>query len=491
MYENATNGSTQRYQPGECVGRGGLGAVFRAWDLRLERWVAIKRLTIDPGLGAGEIEAKMRGEANALAALQHPNVVTIHDFGTDEDGPFVVMEFIEGQTLDEFVERAPFDYASFIELATQALAGLVAAHRVGLLHRDLKPGNLMLTVSPDGSFQVKVLDFGLAKFAPLPMTQTLDQGDTLLGTIFFMAPEQFGRGALDVRTDLYALGCVFYYALTGCHPFTGDSVAEIMASHLRHEVRDLGPLRPDVPGPVVAWVMRLLSLVPAERPAQAADALAALRAITRTGTTPVPADAPANGVAERRPRKSATLLLVGLGIVTAAIGTAILLPKKATASRAMAASADPAIPAPAVASPRPGTKAGGDRSSATPVEPAAAAKHAAGLPSAALAVDDVPALRARMGQIVDVFGTPVATGRAKTGKVAFLNFSRQVHQGLSIVFFLKASDLSASSERGQVRSVEDLQPFIGKPLIVHGQLSDFKGDVQIVANSLDQLRPAP
>ena len=318
MQESPPTDDTQRYQLGECIGRGGLGAVFRAWDARLGRWVAIKRLTIDPALGTLEVEEKMRREANALAALQHPNVVTIHDFGTDEEGPFVVMELIEGRTLEAFVEQAPFDYESFRELARQTLAGVGAAHRAGLLHRDLKPGNVMLAFAPDGSFQVKLLDFGLAKFAPLPMAQTMDQGNGLLGTIPFMAPEQFGGGTLDARTDLYALGCVFYYTLTGQHPFDGESVAEIMASHLQHRVDDLGPLRPDLPPSVAEWVMRLLSLAPDDRPAGADEAAAALRAATG-GTAIVPRE-PAKDKGARGAGRFPGRLLAVLGLCFAAAG---------------------------------------------------------------------------------------------------------------------------------------------------------------------------
>ena len=318
MQQGPPTDDTQRYQLGECIGRGGLGAVYRAWDARLGRWVAIKRLTIDPALGAPEVEEKMRREANALAALQHPNVVTVYDFGTDEEGPLVVMELIEGRTLEAFVEQAPFDYESFRELARQALAGVGAAHRAGLLHRDLKPGNVMLSVAADGTFQVKLLDFGLAKFAPTPMAQTMDQGNGLLGTIPFMAPEQFGRGALDVRTDLYALGCVFYYTLTGQHPFDGDNAAEIMASHLQHRVRELGPLRPDVPPPVADWVMRLLSLAPTDRPAGVEEALASLR-VAAGGTAAIPSAVVAGAGAPGTGRLPARRL-AGVGLLLAAAG---------------------------------------------------------------------------------------------------------------------------------------------------------------------------
>ena len=283
LHETTPADETRRYQVGECVGQGGLGSVYRAWDAQLGRWVAIKRLLVDPTLCEEDTRRKMRREATTLASLQHPNIVTVHDFGVDERGPFVVMEFVEGQTLDACVENAPFDGASFLELAQQTLAGVAAAHRAGLLHRDLKPGNIMLTAFLEGTFQVKVLDFGLAKFTAQPLEQTTDQTNSLLGSIYFMAPEQFRREPLDARTDLYALGCVFYYTLTGQHPFAGESVAETMASHLQHIVSDLHQHRPDLPAPLAEWVMSLLRLAPADRPTDAVEALNGLRAAARLG----------------------------------------------------------------------------------------------------------------------------------------------------------------------------------------------------------------
>lgn len=512
MHETAPADETQRYQLGEVIGRGGLGSVHRAWDGRLERWVAIKRLALDPTLGADEVEAKMRREANALAALQHPNVVTVHDFGADEEGPYVVMELIEGQTLDALVESAPFDYESFLELAGQTLSGVAAAHRAGLLHRDLKPGNVMLAAAPSSPFQVKVLDFGLAKFAPTPLAQTLDQSDSLFGSIYFMAPEQFRREALDARTDLYALGCVFYYTLTCRHPFIGDNVATIMASHLQHHVRDLASLRLDVPEPIAEWVMRLLSLHPTDRPAGAAEALTILRALTRTAALPAAPDvsaapaAPADLGRKLVPLVLASVILAVIGFAGLHFlraGGKVLPPAAAAVSfghssvgpKAGLAPAPSATPAArplvvATASPTPTPGSVALPASVAPAVPAATPLAAAppplpappATPAPALLANDLPTLRAQLGQFVEVRGIPVATGRAKSGTVCFLNFSPRAHDGLSLVFFLNGAG-------SVVRGVEDLQPYVGRAVSVHGQLSDFKGDVQIVVKSLDQIRP--
>ena len=488
--ETASTGATQRYLIGECVGQGGLGSVYRAWDARLGRWVAIKRLAKSPGVEPEEIEAKIAREANALAALQHPNIVTVHDFGTDEAGSFVVMEFIDGATLDKVVEQAPFDLGSFLALAERSLAGLAAAHRAGLLHRDLKPGNLMLTWPPDGGFQVKILDFGLAKFSPRPQEQTLDQGDALLGSIHFMAPEQFRREPIDAQTDLYALGCVFYFALAGANPFVGDSVAETMASHLHHAVAPLAPLRPDLPEPVCDWVMRLISLSPADRPADAAAAAAVLRGLTRAAaggdTSGV---GPVSFVTARGPRRRRALAVaVAVGMVLAGTGAAFLHGGRKTNTRAT-------VPAPAV-KPAPVLAPGPASSPAsTPAPVSVAAPEHVPVPaptvgSAPTTFDaaDLAALRAHLGQFVEVRGTPLATGHSKTGNVLFLNFARP-HQGLSLVFFVEAA---AKNPGGPgARSLESIEPFVNHPVSVQGQLSDHAGDLQIVIESLDQIKLLP
>ena len=155
-----------------------------------------------------EATRQMEKETGALASLQHPNIVTIYDVGSDEDGPFVVMELLTGQTLDDIVAKAPLTWQDFRELALQIQEALVAAQDLGLVHRDLKPSNIMLNWLPSGRFQAKVVDFGLAKFSPKPSAQTVDQSDAVFGSIFYMAPEQFERGALDARVDMYSIGSV-------------------------------------------------------------------------------------------------------------------------------------------------------------------------------------------------------------------------------------------------------------------------------------------
>ncbi len=264
---------SERYEIKEQIGRGGLGVVYRAFDAHLNRDVAIKKVLVDSGEPLEELTANLVIEAKTLSALKHPHIVTVHDVGQDEDGPYIVMELLEGETLDSIMKPGVMAVDDFEEFAVQTLEGLVAAHSVGLLHRDLKPANLMIVWLPSGKFQVKILDFGLAKFSRKPTAQTVDHKDSLLGSIFFMAPEQFERSPLDARTDLYSIGAIFYYALTGQYPFEGESAVEVMNAHLEHRFTPLAEVRPKVPDPVCAWVERLMARKMEDRPASAQDAL--------------------------------------------------------------------------------------------------------------------------------------------------------------------------------------------------------------------------
>lgn len=265
----------ERYEILSKIGQGGIGAVYRAYDRTLEREVAIKRLLPQgdkPEEERHTTEELIR-EAGLLSKLQHPNIVTIYDAGIDADGGFVVMELIDGETLDALIERGALTFDDFQSVAEQALEGLLAAQEIGMLHRDLKPSNVMIAWLPSGRFELKLLDFGLAKVTQKPSTQTVQYGDAILGSIYFMAPEQFEREPLDGRTDLYSLGCLFYYALAAAYPFDGDHVAQVMTRKLEHEVMPLDNLRPDLPLPLCAWVMRLMTRFPEHRPNDARQAL--------------------------------------------------------------------------------------------------------------------------------------------------------------------------------------------------------------------------
>ena len=257
-----------------------MGEVFLAFDQRLQRHVALKRLSDPEGkIVGGSLYERAWREAVHLAAVQHPNVVTVYDFGADVFGPFVIMELVAGETLDAVVRRGAFPLEDFRTFARQTLEGLAAAHQAGLLHRDLKPSNIMLKHGPNHALQVKILDFGIARFSseldvPITSAMLADPPRTVLGTVEFMAPEQFEWQPLTPRGELYSLGCIFYYTLTGHDPFRGGTTAEIITSHLDAQLASLQEMRHDLPPELCAWIMRLLSRSPQDRPPTVLDALA-------------------------------------------------------------------------------------------------------------------------------------------------------------------------------------------------------------------------
>lgn len=264
---------SDRYEIKAELGRGGLGVVYRAFDNQLGREVALKRVSIDSDEPVDQLTEDLISEAKTLSSLNHPNIVTIHDVGRDDEGPFVVMEMLAGETLETVIERGPLGVEDLKELAVQSIEGLIAAQSVDLLHLDLKPANIMIVWLPSGKFQVKILDFGLAMFAKQPTRQELGEDDSILGSIFFMAPEQFERRPLDGRTDLYSLGAILYATLAADYPFNGDTAQDVMAAHLQHRFAPLREVRPDIPDSICIWVEWLMARSPDERPANAQAAL--------------------------------------------------------------------------------------------------------------------------------------------------------------------------------------------------------------------------
>jgi serine/threonine protein kinase/HEAT repeat protein len=263
----------ERYELIAPIAEGGLGTVFRARDRQLGREVAVKRLRMDKANDLGTAMDMLIREAQQQSALQHPNIVTVYDAGVDEEGGFIVMELVKGETLEDIIMRGALTLEDFDSLVRQVLEGMSAAHEQGIIHLDLKPGNLMVQRLNTGRFQVKILDFGLAKTAQQPVQQETGEPGGLFGSVHFMAPEQFERADVDVRTDIYALGCTFYYALTQRYPFSGDTNPQVMVAHLYHRLTPLAALRPDLPANLVQWVCWLINRDPANRPASIADAL--------------------------------------------------------------------------------------------------------------------------------------------------------------------------------------------------------------------------
>jgi len=266
--------SDDRYEIRSKIGQGGVGAVYRAYDRHLNREVAIKRVLPEGGYENQEEATKaMLNEAASLCSVQHPHIVTVFDAGVDNDGPYVVMELLSGRTINEMIERGTLTFEDFREVAVQSQEALIAAQDLDLVHGNIKPTNMMITWLPSGRFQMKIVDFGLAKFSPKPSLQTIDQGDSVFGSSHFRAPEQFERTSLDKRTDMYSMGCVYYYCLTGHYPFDGETTTQVMNAHLQHTVTPIAQLRPDLPEWLCKWVMWHLSRNMEDRPRDARESL--------------------------------------------------------------------------------------------------------------------------------------------------------------------------------------------------------------------------
>ena len=475
---------THRYEIEGAIGVGGVGEVFRARDTRLGRLVALKRLLPEPGAPAGQTYAHALREATHLAALQHPHIVSVYDVGEDERSPYLVMELVEGDTLEEAVERGPFALGDFLLLARQSLDALAAAHRVGLLHRDLKPGNVMLKHGVAGeSFEVKLLDFGLSGFAGRRDGTAFgggnDDQNTVVGSVHFMAPEQFTRERPpDARTDLYALGCLLYYALTTTYPVEGDTVGVVVERHLKGDVPRLAPRRPEVPDALCAWVMRLLSVRPEDRPESAARALEELQGLRETAFDPARATTvpPLHRLASRR---TARLHLPGMasspssphpfpGLPSAPWRLAAVL--GAGAALGLAAGVGwgsrsrPRSPAPALLPP-----------------PAATRQEVVAVP--VLAAADGAALRAHLGAEIIAEGRLLALESSSGRTVHSLRFeSGPDGPALALVCFAGTVPPGLSEE--------SLQTYVGHRVRARGRLSEYRGALQIVIRDVAQIEAA-
>src|SRR4051812_19884886 len=246
------------------IGRGGMGDVYLATDTRLDRCVAIKKLpekcSADPLL-----LMRLRAEARAAATLNHPNVATIYSVEDIDDKPFITMEYVDGRTLDATLPPDGMDITRFLDVFIQVSEALGHAHDKGVIHRDIKPGNIMIT--ENGA--PKVLDFGLAQIAEDAQDihqPTLTQPGQILGTPSYMSPEQAQGKEVDHRTDIFSLGVVMYEALTGRRPFTGDSNAEIISNVLKFEPEEAAEHRSNVPGLVSRLVARCMQKRRSDRP---------------------------------------------------------------------------------------------------------------------------------------------------------------------------------------------------------------------------------
>ncbi len=253
-----------RYLMGSRIARGGMASVYEATDTRLQRTVAVK--IMHPGMGDDEeFAARFVREARAAARLSHPNVVAVYDQGNDHGTVFLAMELVPGHTLrDTIAKESPMSPAKALALLEPVLSALAAAHRAGLIHRDVKPENVL--IADDG--RIKVADFGLAKAVSADTQHTATSG-VLIGTVSYLAPELVVSGAADARADVYAAGVVLYELLTGAKPHEGESPIQVAYKHVHHDVPPPSALVPDLPPYVDALVARATSREPSLRPADA------------------------------------------------------------------------------------------------------------------------------------------------------------------------------------------------------------------------------
>src|SRR6516225_586438 len=272
------------YEIGSPLGAGGMGEVYRARDPRLGREVAIKVLPAEFSADADR-HRRFEQEARAAAALNHPNILAVYDIGTHDRSPYIVSELLDGQTLRERLKEGPLPVRHAVEYARQLTCGLVAAHAKGMVHRDLKPDNVFVT--RDG--RVKILDFGLAKTAPFAagggdVTRARTLGGTVVGTVGYMAPEEFRGEPIDARADIFAVGVIVHELITGQNPFHRGSAADTMTAVLREEPQDLAD-QPGTPVTLARIVRRCLEKDPIDRFQTARDLGFALATITEATTT--------------------------------------------------------------------------------------------------------------------------------------------------------------------------------------------------------------
>ncbi len=313
-----------RYEIIAALGAGGMGEVYRARDERLQRDVAIKVLrqeaTADP-----DLLRRFALEARSASALNHPNILIVHDVGMEGAIPYIVSELVDGEPLGALIARGKVPVRKVLDLAVQVADGLSAAHQAGIVHRDLKPANIMVTKAG-----AKILDFGLAKAVPKEVAGKIEQqtGTTpgiIVGTATYMSPEQVRGEALDPRTDQFSFGLVIYEMLTGKAPFARSSAMSTMAAIVEEQATPIGELNPSVPAPLRWCVERCLAKDREDRYASTADLKRELQTIRQhldesTGSQPALPAQPA-----RRKRRVIPILLGLGGLLAGALVTDLFL----------------------------------------------------------------------------------------------------------------------------------------------------------------------
>jgi eukaryotic-like serine/threonine-protein kinase len=344
-----------RYQLHTMLGRGGMASVWAGIDTRLDRPVAVKLLD-----GAARADPmvvqRLDREARTVAGLAHPSIVAVYDVGTDSGVPYLVMELVDGESLQHRLARGPIDVCDAVGIARQTCDALAAAHGAGVVHCDVTPDNILLTRTG----AVKVCDFGIARLqratqvhrtgSTTAIVPSTSAGSTVtVGTCEYMAPEQATGDQVSSRTDLYALGCVLYAMLAGHPPFTGDSPKQVMWRQVHEAPVPVRSLRRDVPADLDAAVMQLLAKRPADRPGGAAAFGARLAGLPAVALAPTLRPDPATAVDQPpsvaraaaavltrtkvvptldapnwQPPERSGLRIGPLGIAAVAVGTAII-----------------------------------------------------------------------------------------------------------------------------------------------------------------------
>jgi serine/threonine protein kinase len=309
------------------LGAGGMGEVYKARDTRLDRTVAVKILSSEIA-ASPDLRERFEREARTVASLNHPHICTLHDIGRQDATDFLVMEYLDGETLEQRLKKGTLPLDQALQIGIQIADALAAAHRAGIVHRDLKPGNIMLTKSG-----AKLLDFGLAKTAApavagslsmLPTTPpNLTAQGTILGTFQYMAPEQLEGQDADARTDIFAFGSVLYELVTGKKAFDGKSQANLIAAILEREPPAMSTLQPLTPPLLDHVVRRCLSKEPDERWQNAGDVMRELQWISATGASI------AKPVSRRRERVAWILAAISAAVALSLVTPAILYFRRA------------------------------------------------------------------------------------------------------------------------------------------------------------------
>jgi serine/threonine-protein kinase len=257
-----------KYRIDGFIGEGGMGAVLAATHLLTSKRVALKWLRPELAADHGAIQRFMR-EAQAAGRIDHPNVVNVHDVGEHEGSTFLVMEMLHGESMSAAMDRGELDSRAVIQLLLPAMRGVAAAHKMGVVHRDLKPDNIFLCRGEDGSFrEPKVLDFGISKMSSSDgqLNPRLTRTGAIMGTPYYMSPEQVrGLDDVDHRADIYAFGVILYEALTGRVPFDADSYGALILKIATDTPKRLREVRPELPDELDAVVLRAMAREPAQR----------------------------------------------------------------------------------------------------------------------------------------------------------------------------------------------------------------------------------